>query len=115
MAQYAVIDKNLLVTNIIEADMEFIISSKIFDPEMCILTNTNAIGGASVGFTYNPGLKIFIPPKPFKSWILNTDRFFWMPPIPYPADGNAYSWDEDTVSWMLNKQYTPEDFLNLKL
>lgn len=43
----------------------------------------------------------FIPPKPYKSWFLNTNTFRWEPPIPIPNDGGVYYWDESTKSWVL--------------
>ena len=37
--------------------------------------------------------------KPFASWILDQERCVWQPPVPYPAGGIKYVWDESTVSW----------------
>jgi hypothetical protein len=55
---------------------------------------------AAVEFTYDPVLDAFIPPKPYPSWLLNTETCQWQPPTPYPSDGNVYSWDEATQSWV---------------
>lgn len=55
---------------------------------------------AGIGYTYDPVLNAFIPPKPFPSWLLNTDTCNWEPPVPMPDDGNMYTWDEDTMSWV---------------
>tara|TARA_Y100000310_G_C20007859_1_gene501525 strand:+ start:23 stop:409 length:387 start_codon:yes stop_codon:yes gene_type:complete len=54
---------------------------------------------AGIGFNYNPTLDAFVPSKPFNSWILDEDACEWRPPIPYPNDGNEYSWNESTQSW----------------
>ena len=54
---------------------------------------------AGIGFTYDPTADAFIPPKPFNSWVLDEDTFFWEPPVPRPVDGNSYNWNEDTQSW----------------
>lgn len=54
---------------------------------------------ASAGFTYDSTLDAFIPPKPYPSWLLNTELCVWQPPIPYPDDGKQYIWDEATLSW----------------
>ena len=54
---------------------------------------------AGVGFTYDAALDAFIPPKPFPSWVLNTEIAQWESPVPYPTDGKMYRWDEDMGSW----------------
>lgn len=59
------------------------------------------INYAGVGYTYDNTLDAFIPPKPYPSWLLNTQTCQWEPPIPYPSDGKNYRWDEDTQSWIL--------------
>ena len=74
--------------------------------------NTNAgvhsLGGtpfrknhASIGYTYDSQRDAFIPPKPFNSWILNESTCNWNAPIPYPTDGQYYSWNEETQNWTL--------------
>jgi hypothetical protein len=55
---------------------------------------------AGVGSTYSAELDAFIAPKPFPSWLLNTDTCQWQPPVPYPNDGNQYIWDEATQLWV---------------
>jgi hypothetical protein len=54
---------------------------------------------ASIGYTYDSQGDIFIPPKPFQSWILNTSLLIWFAPIEMPSDGKSYDWDESTLSW----------------
>ena len=54
---------------------------------------------AGIGFTYNADLDAFVPPKPFDSWLFNSDRCVWEPPILYPDDGKNYMWDESIVNW----------------
>ena len=54
---------------------------------------------ASAGSTYDPVADAFYHPQPFPSWALD-ENFVWQPPTPYPDDGNAYDWDEDTTSWV---------------
>ena len=56
---------------------------------------------AGIGYTYDENRDAFIPPKPFKSWILNEDTCLWESPIPYPQDNNRYNWNEQTKSWDL--------------
>jgi hypothetical protein len=54
---------------------------------------------AGIGFTYNEELDAFVPPKPFASWTLNEETALWEPPVPYPTDGEIYTWNEETTSW----------------
>jgi len=58
---------------------------------------------AGIGYTYDAGRNAFIAPKPFASWVLNEDTCIWNSPVPYPTDGNRYSWDEATTSWIVTE------------
>jgi len=55
---------------------------------------------AGIGFTYDKDRDAFIPPKPFKSWVLDEFSCLWNAPVPMPTDGKMYHWDEDTLSWV---------------
>jgi hypothetical protein len=55
---------------------------------------------AGLGYTYDDVIDGFIPPKPYPSWLLNTNTGLWEPPVPYPTDGKLYTWDEATESWV---------------
>ena len=55
---------------------------------------------AGKGFAYDATRDAFIPPQPFPSWILNEETCRWDAPIPYPNDGNMYSWDESSGAWI---------------
>lgn len=55
---------------------------------------------AGVGYTYDSTLDAFIAPKPYDSWLLNTDTARWEAPVPMPTDGAMYAWDEDTKNWI---------------
>ena len=54
---------------------------------------------AGIGYTYDPQRDVFIPPKPFPSWILDETTCLWIPPIPMPEDDKLYRWDENTLAW----------------
>lgn len=59
---------------------------------------------AGVGYLFDPTAQpngAFIPPKPYPSWLLNTNIYQWEAPVPYPDDGKIYVWDEQTQSWVL--------------
>jgi hypothetical protein len=55
---------------------------------------------AGTGYTYDEDRDAFIPPKPFKSWILNETTCQWESPVVKPTDGE-YIWNELTLSWDL--------------
>ena len=54
---------------------------------------------AGIGYVYDAQKDAFIPPKPYNSWLLNENTCLWEAPVPYPEDGNIYSWNESTSSW----------------
>lgn len=63
---------------------------------------------AGIGYSYNEELDVFIPPKPYPSWILNVEICDWEPPILQPElteeqrkSGNYYDWNEETQEWKL--------------
>ena len=54
---------------------------------------------AGVGFTYDETLDAFIPPKEFKSWILNETTCLWEAPVEKPTDDQLYKWNEEDQTW----------------
>jgi hypothetical protein len=130
MAHYAFIDDTNMVVEVIVgrgedelvngiSDWEEYYSSKR-DGLTAVRTSYNTRGGvhytdgepsadqskalrfnyAGVGFTYDPDRDAFIPPQPFDSWVLDEATCLWTAPIPYPADGGNYTWDEATTDWV---------------
>ena len=63
--------------------------------------NNMRVRYAGIGYSYDPTLDAFIPPKPYPSWILSPKTVDWEAPVPMPTDGKMYSWDEETLSWVL--------------
>ena len=53
---------------------------------------------AGIGYRYDAENDVFIPPRPFDSWVLDNSTWTWRPPIPYPTDGELYDWNESTMS-----------------
>jgi hypothetical protein len=63
-----------------------------------------------VGTVYLEEYDIFVPPKPWPSWVLNRKTGDWEPPVPYPPehgrlrpeDGKYmnYEWDEENQQWI---------------
>jgi hypothetical protein len=56
---------------------------------------------AGIGYTFDATRNAFIPPKPHASWVLNETTCSWEAPVAMPTDGQSYSWDEATVSWVV--------------
>ena len=134
MAHFAKV-KDGVVTQVIVAEPEFFDTFVDDSPGSWIKTSYNVHGGvyydpetnepaadqsviigdegrerknyAGVGFTYDHDRNAFIPPQPFASWTLNETSCLWDFPIPYPTDGQEYSWDEEahqadnTTGWVL--------------
>lgn len=112
MSHFAKIDSDNIVVDVIVAEQEFINSGAVGEPSQWIQTSYNTkagvhlLGGtplrknyAAIGFSYNSELDAFIPPKPFESWVLNTETGLWDAPLAYPTDGNVYDWNDATQSW----------------
>lgn len=110
---FAQIDKNGIVLRVIVADQTFINTGAVGDPATWIQTSYDTAGGVSktavpplrmnyagVGYKYDAVLDAFIPPTPFPSWVLNKATCLWVAPIPMPADGKKYLWNEKTQSWV---------------
>lgn len=111
MAHYAFLDENNVVTEVIVGiDETELIEGK--DPETwygefrnqkCVRTSYNGNirkNYAGIGFTYDEDRDAFIAPKVFESWILDEETCRWIAPVPYPADGQDYMWDEEAVNWI---------------
>lgn len=111
MSHFAQINQDNIVTQVIVAEQDFIDSGVVGDPSTWIQTSYNTFGGqhrlggtplrknyAGVGYLYDLELDAFIAPKPFESWILNTETCLWEAPITKP-DGYYY-WDEETLNWV---------------
>lgn len=56
---------------------------------------------AGPGYFYDEVRDAFIPPKLYPSWILNETSCVWEAPLPYPADGQFYIWNEELQEWQL--------------
>lgn len=59
----------------------------------------------SIGSIFDEVNDTFILPKPFESWVLNSD-FKWEAPIQCPGNINDYYWDESEQNWKLDDDYT---------
>jgi hypothetical protein len=119
MSHFAYVDENNVVTNVIVIEQNVVDTGAFGDPARWVQTSCNTMGNvhygpdgfpdggiplrknyAGIGFTYDPVLDAFIAPKPYPSFLLDTETCLWQPPTPYPSDGNLYNWDEETLSWV---------------
>jgi hypothetical protein len=120
MAHFAKIE-NGIVTQVIVVEQDVIDSDLFGDPASWVQTSYNTQGGvhllggtplrknyAGVGYSYDAMHDAFIPPKPYPSWLLNTETCLWCAPRELPSDGKPYVWDEESSTWKPNdgKEYT---------
>jgi hypothetical protein len=100
MTQYfAQIDENNIVTQVIVAGQSFVDSLGGKWVETAI-DGSLRFNYAGIGYIYDLNKDAFYAPQPFPSWILNLNTYLWEPPIPYPADGKFYTWNESSKSWV---------------
>jgi hypothetical protein len=107
MSEYAQIDNNGIVQQILVVDNS-IQDGQSFLAETCGLGGTwvesSPVGAfrknpAGIGFTYDVELDAFISPKPYLSWLFDSETCQWKAPTPYPSDGLSYIWNEQNVAW----------------
>lgn len=119
MAHYAFLDQDNIVTEVIvgkdeaEDGVDWEEQYGAFRGQPCKRTSYNTQGGshlsggtpfrknyAGIGYTYDADRDAFIPPKTYPSWLLNEESCLWEAPVPYPDDGERYTWDEDAQAWV---------------
>jgi hypothetical protein len=105
MARYwAKLDNNRVVTEIVVADEELILSGRFGLPQNFVETSYTGEfrkNYAAKGYIYDIVRNAFMTGKPYTSWILNEDTCQWEAPVVYPTDGNIYNWSEETLSWVI--------------
>lgn len=117
MAHFAYVNPEGIVEQVVVAEQDVIDSGLFGNPLRWVQTSYNTQGGvhvlggtplrknfAGVGFKYDSIRDAFIPRKPFESWVLNEDTCLWESSVPYPNDGQRYSWDEETTNWVIVQQ-----------
>ena len=118
MAHFTELDENNLVKQILVVNDDYILQDGV-EVEQLGIDHLKSVYGQDtiwkqtsyndnirvrfgrVGYTYDETLDVFIPPKPYDSWVLNLSRFDWEAPIIIPDDENSYKWNEETQSWDL--------------
>ena len=119
MAHYAFLNNNIVTEVIVgkdegEDNTDWEVHYGNFRNQVCKRTSYNTQGGihssggipyrknyAGIGYTYDEQRDAFIPQKPYASFILNEDTCLWEPPVPYPTDGEQYTWNEEDLQWSL--------------
>lgn len=127
MAHFACIDMNQIVRQVVVVD-----DSILLDPETGeavealgtayldslgiangVWLQTSATASfrgkfAGPGMVYVPNQDAFADPKPFPSWVLNSNTYEWEPPVARPESPYPLGWDEATTSWKINLP-TPDE------
>jgi len=107
MAHYAFIENNIVTEVIVGIDETELIEG--LDPEtwygnfkgrVCKRTSYNnkiRKQYAGIGYKYDEIADVFISPKPYPSWSLDSNHD-WQAPTPKPENGD-WEWNEDNLSW----------------
>jgi hypothetical protein len=120
MAHYAFLDEHNVVTEVITGKDETEPIEGLdtetwygnFRGQRCVRTSYNGNirkQYAGVGYTYDEVSDEFVQPKPFLSWILNSNND-WEPPVPRPQ--GYVEWSEETLSWELTDSEIPDNFID---
>ena len=131
MSQFAQIDDQNIVQQVLVIDQAEIDTGNWGDPASWIQTSYNTRGGiyyipntntpdpdqskafrknfAGIGYIYltnGPEGEGFVPPSPYPLWTMNSFSYQWEAPIPMPVPNNPpnYEWNEQTLSWVLLQQ-----------
>ena len=114
MAHFVKLENGIVVQGIVVNNAELLDENGIESEAKGIAFCANLLGGtwkqtsyngrirknyAGIGYTYDETLDAFIPPKPFASWVLDTDKAQWKAPVDYPTEEGRFTWNEETQSW----------------
>jgi hypothetical protein len=126
MAHYAFLDNNNIVIQVIVGKDEDELDNENnvvdweqhygdFANQTCKRTSYNTVNNqhlkgkepfrgnyAQIGYSYDYDLDVFIPPKPYPTWILDYSTFQWIPPVPKPEAeiGYYWIWIESNQEWI---------------
>ena len=108
MSHFAKVE-NGIVTSVIVAEQDFIDTGAV--GHGWIQTSYRTLGNqhpegrplrgnyAGIGYTYDDVNDVFIAPKPFDNWVLDTATWLWNPPVAMPVDEYFYTWNQETTAW----------------
>ena len=115
MASFVKLENGIVVQGTVVNNVELLDENDVESEAKGIAFCSNLLGGtwkqtsynarirknyAGIGYTYDETLDAFIPPKPFASWLLDTDKAQWKAPVDMPTDDKRYTWNEATTSWV---------------
>ena len=115
MAHFVRIENGVVVQGIVVSDKDTADEHGVEKEDIGIAFCSNLLGGtwkqtsynnrirkhyAGIGYTYDETLDAFVPPKPFASWVLDTDKAQWKAPVDMPSDDKRYTWNEETLAWV---------------
>lgn len=127
MAHFAKVDANNVVTEVLVIDQAEVDTGIWGDPATFFQTSYNTRGGiyyipntntpdpdqskafrknyAGIGYLWlpnGPDGPGFAPQKPYPSWVLDPQTYYWEAPVPMPVPNNppCYEWDESIVNWV---------------
>ena len=115
MAHFVRIENGVVVQGIVVSNQDTADEHGVEKEDIGIAFCSNLLGGtwkqtsynnrirkhyAGIGYTYDETLDAFVPPKPFASWLLDTDKAQWKAPVDMPSDDKRYTWNEDTLAWV---------------
>ena len=116
MAHFAKLENNIVTQVIVVSNQDILDENGQENEQKGIDFCSNLLGGtwiqtsynakirknyAGIGYTYDETLDAFIPPKPFASWVLDTDKAQWKAPVDYPTEEGRFVWNEETLTWDL--------------
>jgi hypothetical protein len=101
MKYFAKIENDLVTNTVLAADESLLLDGTWIEYSQSGEFRGNAAG---VGSTYDSENDVFINPKPYDSWVLNTSTWKWEAPVEKPTDA-YYGWDESTQSWYKMKDF----------
>ena len=108
MSHFARVE-NGMVTQVIVAEQDFIDTGAV--GHGWIQTSYNTHGNqhpqgrplrgnyAGIGYTYDSVNDVFVAPKPYDNWVLDTATWLWNPPVAMPVDEYFYTWNQETTAW----------------
>ena len=114
MAHFVRLENGVVIQGIVVSNQDTADEHGVEKEDIGIAFCSNLLGGtwkqtsynarirknyAGIGYTYDETLDAFIPPKPFDSWILDTDKAQWKAPVDYPTEEGRFNWNENTQSW----------------
>jgi hypothetical protein len=115
MANFAQIDENNIVTNVIVVSNDDCLDSDGSKSKLGIQFCKNLLGAdtnwvltsyGSTGMKYDSTNDVFYDPTPpYPSWVLNTSTWDWDAPVALPDDAGAGEGDIERVTYTWNEGF----------